>query len=277
MRQIYGNVVLITGASSGIGKSTAELLMNNGYKVYGTSRKLSVEKQEIASPNDGFLKMLQLDVCNEESVKNAVDYVVAQEGSIDILVNNAGFGIAGSVEDTTPEEAYSQFNTSFFGVHRMCRQVLPIMRRRKRGLIINIGSVEGYLSIPFQSMYSAAKFALEAFTEVLRIEVKPFGIKAALVEPGDTKTSFTSSRVLVAAAKKNSDYGNRFFKSIESMAVSEQKGPDPKTVANIVLKIAEMKNPPVRITVGFQYKLFAFLKRILPARLVEFVISKMYA
>jgi NAD(P)-dependent dehydrogenase (short-subunit alcohol dehydrogenase family) len=131
MKYVYGNIVLVTGASSGIGKSIAGLLMKNGFKVYGTSRNVPGGNGEIADTcdNGGFIKMINLDVCNEESVKEAISYVLDQEGRIDILINNAGFGIAGSVEDTDPSEAYSQFDTNFFGVHRMCRNIAPIMNK----------------------------------------------------------------------------------------------------------------------------------------------------
>jgi len=280
MNTNYGNVVLVTGASSGIGKAIAELLAKEGFKVYGTSRKQewSDVESDKTEPNtaSGFLKIIPLDVCSEESVKKAVDYVFQREGSLDVLINNAGFGIAGAIEDTSLEEAHRQFDVNFFGVHRMCRTVLPIMRSQKKGLIVNIGSVAGLISIPFQSMYSASKFALEAFTEILRIEAKPFGIKAVLVEPGDTNTGFTSSRQFAAAAGKNAAYADRFEKAINTMVMDEMSGPGPETVAQVVAKIVKSKNPPVRVVVGVKYKVFAFLKRVIPARAVEYIISKIY-
>ena len=277
MKQVYGNVILITGASSGIGKALAKDLMRQGYKVYGTSRKHTPsDPKKITDGNlSGSLEMIQLDVCSEESIQKAVKYVLDKEGRIDILINNAGFGIEGSIEDTTAEESYAQFNTNFFGVLRMCREVLPQMRKQNKGLIINIGSVAGLFAIPFQSMYSASKFALEAMTEVLRIETKPFGIRAVLVEPGDTKTGFTGSRQPVAA-EKDSVYFERCTKSINAMAKSEQNAPEPKAILKVVSRMIQKKNPPVRVVVGFDYKLMVFLKRILPARLIEYVVTKMY-
>jgi short-subunit dehydrogenase len=175
------DVVLITGASSGIGQALAYTLMEKGYKVYGTSRGIKNEETIKAKNGSGFIKMIPLDVCSEVSVKNAVDYILQRELAIDILVNNAGFGIAGSVEDTSPEEALSQFDTNFFGVLRMIRAVLPKMREQKNGLIINVSSVAGLISVPYQSMYSASKYAVEAMTETLRLEVKPFGIRVSMV------------------------------------------------------------------------------------------------
>lgn len=277
LKNMYGNVVLVTGASSGIGKAIAEYLMKDGCRVYGTSRKpRSVSHDHGGACCDaGFIEMIQLDVCSDVSVNCAVDYVIKKEGHIDILINNAGFGIAGSVEDTSLEEAYSQFNTNFFGMLRMCRKVLPHMRRQHNGLIINISSVAGLISIPYQSMYSASKYAVEAVTEAMRIELKPFGVKVSMVEPGDTRTGFTSSRQFTAASK-DSDYKPYFTKSINTMIESEQNGPGPEKVVSAVVRIISMKNPPIRITAGFSYKLIVFLKRILPSRLVEFILSRIY-
>ncbi|ERI95631.1 oxidoreductase, short chain dehydrogenase/reductase family protein [Clostridiales bacterium oral taxon 876 str. F0540] len=268
-------VVLITGASSGIGQATAQTLMKKGYKVYGTSRKSSNDGLIKSDSGTGFIKMIQLDVCSEESVKKAVDYVLKNEQTIDILINNAGNGIAGSVEDTSPEEALKQFEPNFFGVLRMCRAVLPKMREQGHGLIINISSVAGLISVPYQSMYSASKYALEAMTETLRLEVKKFGIKVAMVEPGDTKTGFTSQRQYVKQAA-DSIYHDNFMKSIKTMEKDEQNGPPPTLVVNAIMKIINSKNPPVRIVAGFSYKALVFLKRILPTRFVQFVVGKIY-
>ncbi len=277
MKYVYGNVVLVTGASSGIGKSIAEYLMKNGFKVYGTSRNVPGGSGKlIASEGEGFIKMVQLDVCNESSVTEAIKYITDQEGSIDIVINNAGYGIAGSVEDTDPSEAFGQFDTNFFGVHRVCRNVIPIMRARKKGLIINMSSVAGLISIPYQSMYSASKYAMEAMTEAMRIELGQFGIKVSLVEPGDTKTGFTGSRQNVKAANEDSAYYKKFIKSIETMAKSEMSGPDPLIVAKVVKRIISRKNPPVRKTVGLSYKLIVFLKRLVPSRLLVYIVGKLY-
>lgn len=277
MQNINGKVVFVTGASSGIGQALAYILMEKGCKVYGTSRSVTAENTIKPKQENGFIKIIPLDVRSEKSVKNAVDYILKREISIDIVINNAGFGIAGSVEDTSPEEALSQFDTNFFGVLRVLRAVLPGMRKQKSGLIINISSVAGLISVPYQSMYSASKYALEAMTETLRIEVKPFGIKVSMVEPGDTKTGFTAKRQFVSESK-NSVYSVRFSKSIKTMEKDEQNGPLPnKAVVAAVLKIIYSKNPPIRITAGFSYKTLVFLKRILPARFVEYVVGKIYA
>ena len=159
---------------------------------------------------------------------------------------------------------------------RVLRNVVPVMRRAGKGLIINISSVAGLIPIPFQSMYSASKFALEAMSEALRIELKPFGIKVVIIEPGDTNTGFTDNRVIVKGAGKDSVYYEKFIKSVNTMIKDEKNGPGPETVAKVVIKTAMKKNPPVRIAVGISYKLIAFLKRILPDKFVHFILEKIY-
>ncbi|HHY82558.1 MAG TPA: SDR family oxidoreductase [Clostridiales bacterium] len=276
MKSAYGKVVLITGASSGIGEATAKFLARQGFKVYGTSRK--ADNGSITYADDitkGFVKMVRLDVCDDQSVAEAVDYVMSQEGQIDVLINNAGFGISGAIEETSESEAYSQLNTNFFGVHRMCRKVLPIMREQKKGLIINIGSVAGQFAIPYQAMYSASKYALEAYTEALRMEVRDFGIRAAIVEPGDTRTGFTDNRYFCKEFE-NSVYP-KCKSSIEKMIKDEKNGAKPEDISRVILKLIGKNEPPVRVTVGFVYKAFVFLKRFFPSRFTEFVLRKMYA
>ncbi len=289
MSRWYGSVVLVTGASSGIGKSISQYLARQGYRVYGTSRKLKVDADvdnggngEYGRNNSargtatGFIRMLQMDVCSEESVKAAVEKVVELEGEIGIVINNAGMGIAGSVEDTSPEEAFLQMDTNFFGVHRVIRQVLPFMRNSGRGLIINMSSVGALFPIPYQSMYVAAKAAVEGMSGSLRNELRTFGIKVALVEPGDTKTGFTGSRIFVKAGDVESAYSEYSKRSIAVMERDEQNGPDPIVVAKVVEKIITRKNPPVCVTVGMQYKFLVFLKRLIPKSLESFILSQMY-
>jgi short-subunit dehydrogenase len=279
MNKIYGNVVLVAGASSGMGKAIAEALSEDGYKVYGTSRKVPAEGTDnapIPTQTGGFIKMLQLDVCSDESAKAAIDFVNEKEGRLDILINCAGFALAGSVEDTTHEEAFSEFNTNFFGIHRMCRYAAPIMRKNGSGLIINISSTAGLISVPYQSFYSASKYALEAMSEALRMELMPFGIRVSLIEPGDTKTGFTNSRVFVGASK-DSVYKTNFDRSVDRMIKDEQGGPPPIGIVKAVKRIIGSSNPPVRQVVGPINKILAFLKWILPDRAVIYIVSKLYA
>lgn len=273
-------VVLLTGASSGIGRATARWLMKRGFHVYGTSRKASGigdGQPDERDASGGFIKMIPLDVTSQESAQSAVRAVLEREGRIDVLINNAGMGIAGSIEDTSMEEAKKQFETNFFGVLRMIRLVLPTMRKQGYGKIIVVSSVAGVISIPYQSMYSASKYALEALIEALRHEVAPFGIKACLVEPGDTRTGFTSSRIIAEAAGKDSPYDSRFRRSLSRMEHDEQNGASPDDVARVICRMILKKKPPIRKTVGFGYKAILFLKRLLPSALVEKLVGKLYA
>ncbi len=277
MKKVYGDAVLVTGASSGIGAAIARTLSGQGYKVYGTSRNPG--GQEEAQPRlnaaGGFLQMIRLDVCSDESVDRAIEYVVDREGRLDILINCAGFALAGAVEDTTHEEAFTEFNTNFFGVHRLCRRAAPIMRNQGSGLIINIGSLAGLITVPFQTFYSASKYALEAMSEGLRMELKPFGIKVVLVDPGDTSTGFTANRVFTRASA-DSVYKPVFERSVGRMIQDEQGGPPPDTISRAILKIAASRNPPVRVVVGASNQALALLKRFLPDRVVEFLVAKLY-
>ncbi len=277
MKKFYGDVVLVTGASSGIGQSIARTLSGQGYKVYGTSRNPGGPAGTHPQLNaaGGFLQMIKLDVCSDESVDGAIEYLVDREGRLDILINCAGFALAGAVEDTTPEEAFLEFNTNFFGVHRMCRRAAPIMRTQGYGLIINIGSLAGLITVPFQTFYSASKYALEAMSEGLRMELKPFGIKVVLVDPGDTRTGLTANRVYTVASA-DSVYKPIFDRSVGRMIQDEQGGPPPDTISRAILKIAASPNPPVRVVVGTSNRALALLKRLLPDRVVEILVAKLY-
>lgn len=271
-------VILITGASSGIGKAAAELFMKKGYHVYGTSRKAEISDKHTYSDaqSGGFIDMIPLDVTSDDSVKNAIDVVLFKEGHIDVLVSNAGMGIAGSIEDTTMDEAKKQFEVNFFGSLRVIKAILPVMRKQGFGKIIALSSVAGVISIPYQAHYSSSKFALESIMEALRYEVSPFNIKVCLVEPGDTKTEFTSNRIYSENANQNSPYFESFKKSIARMERDEQNGVSPEKVAKTIYKMAVRKNPPVRTAVGFQYKLILFLKKILPAKVLEIAVRMLY-
>ncbi|QVK17387.1 SDR family NAD(P)-dependent oxidoreductase [Mycoplasmatota bacterium] len=264
---IYGKIALVVGASSGVGKVCANYLVNKGYTVYGTSRKASFEQIE------GKIKMIPLDVTNEDSIKKAVQYIEEKEGAIHVLINCPGYGLAGSVEDITTEEAKELFNTNFFGIMSCCREVLPMMRKQRNGLIINISSVAGFISIPYQSMYSSSKYALEAMTEALRIEVKPFNVRVSMIAPGDMKTNFERVH---ARNSINSVYKEKCDKAVNEMIKSESKGPSADVVVKELKKIINKKNPSIRRVVGWQYKLVGLLKRLLPAKVVEYVISKIY-
>jgi short-subunit dehydrogenase len=270
-------VVLITGASRGIGRACARILADSGMKVYGTARSVSqLPIDNISAKKGNNIEILQLDVCDDRSVAAVVGHILEKEGRIDVLVNNAGFGIAGSVEDTDIDEAKSLFETNFFGVHRMIRAVLPQMRIRKSGQIINIGSIMGLLTIPFQGFYASGKYALEALTETVRMEVAPLGIKVSIVEPGDTKTGFTQNRKVVLASGVQSAYAERCNASVKKMAEDEENGIAPEKVAKVVADLITSKNPPLRKIVGMNYQCFALAKKLFPASLTEWCIRKLY-
>jgi len=264
-------VVLITGASSGIGKACAVRLAAEGDRVYGTSRHPS---EETGVPN---MQMLAMDVNSDESVAAAIDQVVQAEGTIDVVVNNAGFGIAGAVEDTSIEEAKALFETNFFGMLRVCRAVLPVMRKAHRGTIINTSSLGGRIGLPYQGLYSATKFAVEGMSEALRMEVHQFGIRVIMIEPGDFRTGFTKNRRYVAAAQQDSIYRESFESTIEVAENDEQSGSSPEQIARLLVRILRSRSPKVRYSVGgISQRGAAILKQILPSRVFEWALMKYY-
>ena len=274
MRATGKPVVLITGASSGIGKTCAEHLHARGYRVYGTSRRAAAA----ATPPPGSFQLIAMDVTSEDSVALAIQLILSREGRLDVVFNNAGDGIAGSVEDTTIEEARQQLDTNFFGTLRVCRAALPLMRRQGAGLILNVSSLGGLVGLPFQGLYSASKFAVEGMTEVLRMEVRPFGVRVALIEPGDFRTGFTAQRRKVRAAQGNGAYAERFGKALATMERDETGGADPLAVARLLERLINTRSPRPRYKVGgFLQKLSAgLLRKVLPQKLFEYLLMSSY-
>ena len=262
-----GKIVLVTGASSGIGLAAAQAFLQQGAVVYGTSR---APKEEVV----GGIRMLKLNVLCDESAKACIRAVVEKEGRLDILVNNAGSGIAGPLSDMTTEELAWQMDVNVLGMHRMVRAAMPALME-SGGRIINVSSVAGFVPIPFQSGYSASKFAVESLSECLRAELHPHGVKVALIEPGDTKTGFTGNRIF--AKEISPRFEKKFRASLARMEKDEQNGAPPEKVAAAILRAAKRKHPPVRITVGLGYSALRFVKRLLPDKLVQFVIRLLYA
>jgi len=254
-------VVLITGASSGIGQATAQLFAQQDFTVFGTTRNpLGVE----AMPR---VEMLSLDVRLDESVNGCVDTVLKRAGRLDILVNNAGYGLFGAIEETLLEEAKAQFETNFFGVVRMVKKVLPIMRRQGSGQIINISSGAGIAPLPFAGFYSASKFALEGYTEALRHEVKPFHIRVSLVEPGFIKSQLRQNQQF--ATDRISDYDPWRKGSSGGRRHWEEKLPEPTLVAECVLHIIKSKSPKVHYRIGKEASRAFWFRRFLPESLFE--------
>lgn len=260
--------ILITGTSSGFGKATADHLNKLGYKVVGTSRN----PDKIQSSH----KLIQLDVTDDESVGIAVEKAIEIMGSIDVLVNNAGYGLSGPIEETTIEEAKKQLDTNFFGVVRMTQTVLPHMRKQGKGLIINISSLGGLLGMPFQAFYSASKFALEGFTEALRIETKPFGIHVLNINPGDYKTEATANRQIIKNLTEV--YAERFKHTISLYEKDELNGSDPMEVAKLIEKLIKKEaNYKVRYLTGKTAQTGAtHLKRFISSRLFERLLIQIY-
>jgi NAD(P)-dependent dehydrogenase (short-subunit alcohol dehydrogenase family) len=271
--EMQRKVVLVTGASSGIGKATALYLAREGVIVYGTSRSLKTDKDL-----DKFgIRMLKMDLTEDASVKAAIKEVMDREGRIDALFNNAGAGISGALEDTKVEEFKELFDTNFFGVVRVINEVLPYMRKLGKGIIINSSSIGGLIGLPYQGVYSSTKFAVEGYSEALSKEVKRFGIKVCILEPGDFKTGFTASRKFSAATSKNSCYYEDFLKTVSVFENDEVRGCNPELIGKLINKIIHTKNPKLRYVVGnFEQKLSVFVKRFLPGRVFESIIVDYY-
>jgi NAD(P)-dependent dehydrogenase (short-subunit alcohol dehydrogenase family) len=262
-------VVLITGASSGVGQSTARLLSQRGYTVFGTSRHSTTAESTPA------VEMLPLDVRADDSVRACVDAVVNRSGRLDALINNAGYELAGALEELSSEEARAQFETNFFGVVRMVAAALPLMRRQKRGHIINVSSLSGLSAIPFLGVYSASKFALEGYTEALRHEVKPFNIHVSLTEAGFLKTPMMNHRLL--AANRLAEYDPWRQRALNAIRAHEEKGPGPEVVAETLLDIVSSKTPRLRYLIGGQAKTVARLRRFLPAGMYEYGVRRTFS
>jgi NAD(P)-dependent dehydrogenase (short-subunit alcohol dehydrogenase family) len=253
-------VAVVTGASAGFGLLTARRLRREGYRVFGTSR---VERSGAAQG----VEMLVLDVRSDDSVRECVGRVVESAGRIDLLVNNAGVLAVGPAEETAPEDIGALFETNFFGVVRMTNAVLPSMRRRRRGRIVNVGSLSGLVAVPGEAFYSASKFALEGYSEALRYEVEPFGIKVSLVEPGFFKTNIHHS--LARQAGAFDDYSLLRSAMQSSIEESIGEGDDPEKVARTIARIAREKSPRLRYRVGSDARWVPRIKKVLPERIFE--------
>ena len=255
------SIAMVTGASSGIGKATAERLATAGYQVYGTSRRGAQTSQRSFA-------MLPLDVTSDASVAAAVNELMRLEGRIDLLVNNAGFGVApAGAEESSIEQARSIFDTNFFGIVRMTRAVVPYMRKQGSGRIINIGSVLGFLPMPYGALYAATKHAIEGYSESLDHELRTRGIRVSVIEPAYTQTPFDAN--FVEPDAKLDEYREVraavSHRVKEVMATAEQPG----VVADVVLKAASAARPKLRYTAGGLASRLRLLRRFAPAGLVD--------
>lgn len=262
-------IILVTGASSGIGKGIAAFLSEKGYIVYGTSRVPKDEK-------DYTFELIALDVLKIESIKAAVQFIIEKEGRLDILINNAGMGITGPIEETPTDEMRAVFNTNLFGAIDVMKAVLPQMREQKSGTIINITSIAGYMGLPFRGVYSATKGALELITEATSMEVQPFGINVVNVAPGDFATNIAAGRYH-APVVVESAYREKYQLNLELMDAHVHTGRNPMEMAEKVYEIINTKHPKIHYKVGgFLENVSIVLKRILSDRMYEKLLMHHY-
>ncbi len=262
-------VVLITGGSSGIGKSIGEFLHHKGFVVYGTSRNPDRVTNSI-------FPLIALDVRDVGTIELAVAKIIATSGRLDIVINNAGIGITGPLEEIPTAEIRNNFETNFFGPIEVMKAVLPQMRSQKSGLIINITSIAAYMGLPYRSVYSASKGALELITEALRMEVKSMGIQITNVAPGDFATNIASGR-FHAPLIKGSAYEIPYGNTLKLMNEHVDSGSNPNEMAEAVFAIIQNPNPKIHYKVGaFVQKFSIVLKRILPDKIYEKMLMNHY-
>lgn len=262
-------VVLITGASSGIGKSIAGYLSQRNFIIYGTSRK---PKPDLKAN----FEMLSMDVTSPESISMAVEDLIEREGRIDILINNAGVGITGPIEETPEVEIKKAFETNYFGPLNLIKKVLPFMRQNGAGLIINITSIAGFMGLPYRGIYSATKGALAITAEAYRMELKQFNIKMTNVAPGDFATNIAAGRYH-APILENSPYKDFYGNTLKVMNEHVNAGKDPELMAKVVYNIICTKDPRVNYKIGeFLQKFSVKLKGFLPDKMYEKMLMKHY-
>jgi NAD(P)-dependent dehydrogenase (short-subunit alcohol dehydrogenase family) len=268
-------VVLITGASAGIGLATAVQLMNKGVRVYAASRRGGISQKALAG--EGELIHVKMDVNVETDIASVVAQILKENNRLDAVVCNAGNGIAGSVEDTSSEEVKYQFETNFFGAIKTIQACLPTFRKQGYGKIVALSSVAAIVPIPFQAFYSAGKSALFLFMQALAIELKPFGIQCCSILPGDTKTEFTSARKYTEKSKlENSAYLKTMTKSVGIMEHDEQNGMSPDAVAKTIVNQLMKKRMNAFHVPGLQYQLICLLFNILPINIRLWIVGKIY-
>lgn len=250
-------VVLVTGASSGIGKAIADDLSKTGLIVYGLSRNIKAE--------DHSFQTRRLDVADESMISAVFAEILEAEGQIDVLINNAGSGIAGPFETTDLQSARAQFEVNFFGLAAVCRAAIPYMRQQGAGQIINIGSIGGVMGMPFQAYYSASKFAVEGLSQAMRMELRGHGIKVHLVLPGDIRTGFTDNRRFTTALDDDNPYQDQFAVTIAKMEQDEREGGQVSIVSRKVVALVTGRRKRFRsVAAIFSQRLAVSLQRILP-------------
>ena len=263
-------VILITGISSGFGKQTSRMLAEKGHAVYGTVRK--------SCETDSAVNVLMMDLTDNDSIKRVVREVVEKEGRIDVLINNGGMHTGGPAETTPSEYIRLQMDTSFMGMVNLTREVLPVMRRNGGGTIFNISSIGGLMGLPFQGFYSAAKFAVEGFSEALRMEVGEFNIRVVVINPGDFHTRNSANRRIFLAPSRSGDpYHDQFEKTLYIIERDEAIGRNPEILAKRLARIIECNKPRNRYFIAsFDEKLAVWLKKILPGKIFASILASHY-
>ena len=257
-------VVVVTGSSSGIGLALCNLLLENNYVVYGLDR----------NEGTGKFPSLVCDLTNYDRVGECFEEIYQKEGKIDVLVNNAGMGISGAVEHISMEATKKLFDVNMMATINASKMIIPYFKKNGGGKIVCTSSIGGIIPLPFQTAYSMSKAAINSFVMSLRLEVAPLNIKVCAVMPGDAKTGFTKSREKTV---DDAGYENRLNKSVGKMEKDEMGGMTPLSVAKVLFKQIERKNPPAIVSTGFTYKMVAFLQKILPRSLMLKIVAKMYA
>ncbi len=254
-------VVLVTGASAGIGQACATRLHASGWTVFGASRR---------GTGEGGWTGLVMDVDRDDSVRDGIQGILGQTGRLDAVVAGAGWGLAGAVEQTSIEDAHDQLETNFWGAVRAVGEALPVMRAQGAGKIVLISSIGGIVALPFQAFYSASKFAMEGYGEALAYEVAPFGIEVTLVEPGNVRTDFTANRRDAVAPGGEDPYRVAATRAVTKMEEDESKGVEPDAVAAVVQRVLDARHPPRRASVGKMGERVGILaKRLMPYRAFE--------
>jgi len=255
---IMKKVVLITGASSGMGELTARFLNENGYTVYAGTRD-----KNLATPDIPGVNKIYLDVCNTNSMEIAVNTIIAKESKIDVLVNNAGFGLVSTAEEVTDEEIFKQFDVNVFGLMKMTRTVLPFMREAKTGVIINISSFLGKMGLPLLSHYNASKYAVEGFVDSIRFEMAPYNVRVHSIQSGLFGTNFVAKGLVANAqtTSENSPYKDLVAHFVPVVAKAINEGPSPQPIADAVKAIIEDENSLIAIPVGTEATSFVPLRK----------------
>lgn len=259
-------IAVVTGGSSGIGRATAMSLAKKGCIVYELSRR--------DNPPYG-VNHIKADITDEAQTKEAVEEILTREGRIDILVNNAGYGISGAAELTSSKDAHAQLELNLYGMDNVTRSVLPHMRNQKSGRIVCVSSIAGILPIPFQLWYSVSKAAIAAYVLALQNEIRPYGVTVCGVMPGDIATGFTDARQKDSCG--DSDYGERVKRSVSVMEKDERGGMSPDKAGAYIAKLALKKSSRPLKAIGFSYKAIAVLAKLLPRRMSNYIVGRIYA